>query len=187
MFGAAVGPSTAVGKSRDLVALTQFAAASAKPADFAVRFSRGGSASKEHCAIMKDLQTVTADLGRPASVEDMHELLRHFVLIRFEALHEGSTEDPIPFDLDVESPDYQEGWADELEMYHNPNALLPIDEALFPGVTHFRIEEGEAIWRGPSPRVLFSWTATLDFLNDKIRAELKNKGKDGGLLGGTPR
>jgi hypothetical protein len=92
--GAAVGPSTAVGKSRDLVALAQFAAASAKPADFAARFSRGGSASKEHRAILKDLQTVTADLGRPASVEDMHALLRHFVLIRFDALHEGSTEDP---------------------------------------------------------------------------------------------
>jgi hypothetical protein len=91
--GATVGPSTAVGKSRDLVALAQFAAASAKPADFAARFNSGGSASKEHRAILKDLQTVTADLGRPATVEDMHALLRHFVLIRFDALHEGSTED----------------------------------------------------------------------------------------------
>lgn len=92
--GAAVGPSTAVGKSRDLVALAQFATASATPADFAVRFGRGGSASKEHRAILKDLQTVTTHLGRPATVEDMHALLRHFVLIRFDALHEGSIEDP---------------------------------------------------------------------------------------------
>lgn len=92
--GAAVGPSTAVGKWRDLVALAEFAAASATPADFAVRFGPGGSASKEHRAILKDLQTVTAALGRPATVDDMHPLLRHFVLIRFDALHEGATEDP---------------------------------------------------------------------------------------------
>lgn len=92
--GAVVGPSTAVGKWRDLVALAEFAAASATPADFAVRFGLGGSASKEHRAIMEDLQTVTAALGRPATVDDMHPLLRHFVLIRFDALHGGATEDP---------------------------------------------------------------------------------------------
>lgn len=92
-IGAAVGPSTAVGKSRDLVALAEFAAASATAADFAARFGLGGSGSKNHRAILKDLQTITADLGRPATVEDMHLLLRHFVLIRFDALHEGATED----------------------------------------------------------------------------------------------
>lgn len=97
--GAAVGPSTAVGKSRDLVALAEFAAASATPADFAVRFGPGGSGSKEHRAILEDLQSITADLGRPATVEDMHRLLRHFVLIRFDALHEGATEDPATVSL----------------------------------------------------------------------------------------
>jgi hypothetical protein len=56
--GAAVGTSTAVGKWRDLVALAEFAAASATPADFAVRFSRGGSASEEHRAILRDIQKI---------------------------------------------------------------------------------------------------------------------------------
>lgn len=93
-LGAAVGPSTAVGKWRDLVALAEFASASAIPADFAVRFSPNGSASKEHRAILEDLQAITTDLGRPASVEDMHALLRHFVLIRFDALHGGATDEP---------------------------------------------------------------------------------------------
>lgn len=92
--GAAVGPSTAVGKWRDLVALAECAAASDAPADFAVRFGLKGSASKEHRAILTDLQKITKDLGRPAAVEDMHTLLRHFVLIRFDALHSGSTDDP---------------------------------------------------------------------------------------------
>lgn len=72
--------------------------------------------------------------------------------------------EPIPFDLDIESSLYEEAWSDELEMYHNPNALHPIDDELFPGIAHFRIEDGEAIWRGPSPRVLFSQTMTMDLL-----------------------
>jgi hypothetical protein len=92
--GAAVGPSTAVGKSRDLVALAEFAAASETRGDFSARFDGGGSASKEHRSLLKTLQTITSDLGRPATVEDMHDLLRHFVLIRFDTLHEGSAEDP---------------------------------------------------------------------------------------------
>lgn len=95
--------------------------------------------------------------------------------------------DPIPFDIDVESPEYREDWVDELEMYHNPNALRPLDEALFPGMAHFRIENGEALWRGPSPRVLFSRTTTIDFLGDEVRAELKDEGKDSRLLGRVAR
>ncbi|WP_186183827.1 ATP-binding protein [Burkholderia gladioli] len=92
--GAAVGPSTAVRKWRDLVALAEFAAASVTPADFAIRFAPGGSASNGHRAIFRDLQKITERLGRPATVEAMHALLRHFVLIRFDALHEGATDDP---------------------------------------------------------------------------------------------
>ncbi|MFN4012139.1 MAG: hypothetical protein ACK4K8_19485 [Pannonibacter sp.] len=92
--GAVVGPSTAVGKWRDLVALAGFAAASDVPADFAVRFAPNGSASQEHQAILADLSEITRDLGRPAAVEDMHALLRHFVLIRFDVLHSGAADDP---------------------------------------------------------------------------------------------
>ncbi|MCP1535692.1 hypothetical protein [Methylorubrum extorquens] len=92
--GAAVGQSTAVGRSRDLVALTEFARSSATPAEFAIRFAPGGSVSEAHRAILKDLQTVTSDLGRPASAENMHALLRHFVLIRFDTLNAGATDDP---------------------------------------------------------------------------------------------
>ncbi|MFK4871886.1 hypothetical protein [Novosphingobium sp. ZW T3_23] len=97
--GAAVGPSTAVGKWRDLVALAKFAADSATSADFAVRFAPGGSASKDHRTVLNDLQKITAELGRPATVEAMHALLSHFVLIRFDALHEGATDDPMTIAL----------------------------------------------------------------------------------------
>jgi hypothetical protein len=97
--GAAVGPSTAVRKWRDLVALAEFAAASATPADFAVRFTPSGSASSDQRTVLSDLQKITVDLGRPATVEAMHALLRHFILIRFDALHKGSVEDPATITL----------------------------------------------------------------------------------------
>ncbi|MEE4538512.1 MAG: hypothetical protein V2J51_08500 [Erythrobacter sp.] len=86
--------------------------------------------------------------------------------------------EPISFDLDVESSLYEEAWADELEMYHNPKALQPIDDELFPGIAHFRIEGGEAIWRGPSPRVLFSQTLTMDLLGREHPEDFATMGKE---------
>jgi len=69
--------------------------------------------------------------------------------------------DPIIFEVDVEDPDYTEKWADEIEIYHNPRALNPISDEIFPEVTNFRLENGELIWRGPSQRVLFSQTQSV--------------------------
>ncbi len=90
-------------------------------------------------------------------------------VVRYGGLHnpDPGAFEAIPFEIDIESPLYDERWEDELEMYHNPHALHPIDEAMFPGIAHFRIENGEAIWRGPSERVLFSQTRTLDLLGRK--------------------
>jgi hypothetical protein len=97
--GAATGPSTAAGKSRTLQALAELARASATPAEFASRFARGGSASREQKTVLQDLQKITTDLGRPAAADDLHRLLGHFVLIRFDALHEGATEDAATIEL----------------------------------------------------------------------------------------
>jgi hypothetical protein len=97
--GAVVGPSTAVATSRDLQAVAEFARASARPSDFAQRFGDGGSASKAHSAIVSSIQTITADLSLPASIEDLHRLLAHFVLIRFDTLHAGATDDAVALTL----------------------------------------------------------------------------------------
>ncbi|MDB5576424.1 MAG: hypothetical protein JWR80_1600 [Bradyrhizobium sp.] len=69
--------------------------------------------------------------------------------------------EPLPFEEDVEAGTSVEGWSDELVMYHNPKALAPVDEGLFPGITHYRVE-GEAVWSGDSYRVLYSSTLTFD-------------------------
>lgn len=85
-------------------------------------------------------------------------------------VREGMWNDPrggfegIPFRLDVESPDSAEGWADELCLFHNPNALHPVDEDLFPGIAHVHVVDGERIIRSPARRVLYSSTRSYDFL-----------------------
>ncbi|WP_353204710.1 hypothetical protein [Sphingomonas sp.] len=70
----------------------------------------------------------------------------------------------VPFNIDVESPDYAEGWSDELILFHNPRALHPVDQALFPGITHVHLDDGEYVVHGPSVAVLHSTTTSYDFL-----------------------
>lgn len=69
----------------------------------------------------------------------------------------------VPFKIDVESPAYAEGWFDELILFHNPRALHPVDEELFPGVTHVHLDDGEYVAQGPSMTVLQSSTTSYDF------------------------
>jgi hypothetical protein len=69
--------------------------------------------------------------------------------------------DEIPFEMNIEDPDYAERWADEIEIYHNPDAAVPLHEKIFEGTTQFFLEEGEFVWRGPSPRVLYSSTMSV--------------------------
>ena len=64
----------------------------------------------------------------------------------------------VPFTVNVEDPHYSEAWADEIEIYHNPNAVVPLNPEMFEEVTQFYLEDGELVWRGPSPRVLTSTT-----------------------------
>lgn len=71
--------------------------------------------------------------------------------------------DPVPFKINIEDPDYVEKWSDEIEIYHNPRALEPLDHDIFPSVTHFFVKDGELLWHGPGRRVLFSFTRTNHF------------------------
>lgn len=71
---------------------------------------------------------------------------------------------PIDFSEDVEGLGYDEQWADELIMFHNPQARHPVDEDAFPGIVHYFQEGDDVVWRGPPFRVLSSATATFDML-----------------------
>jgi hypothetical protein len=84
--------------------------------------------------------------------------------------------EPIPFAINVEDPEYNESWADELEVYHNPRALNPLPHEMIPGATHFFLEDNELMWHGPERRILFSNTRSIVFPSGKIELP-SSKGK----------
>lgn len=86
--------------------------------------------------------------------------------------HEPGAVDPVQFDIDIEDPDYEEAWSDEIEIYHNPNAYVPLAHDLFPRSTHFFLDNGELVWRGPERRVLFSFTRTLHLKGDDTMSDV---------------
>lgn len=65
---------------------------------------------------------------------------------------------PLRFSIDIDDPDYHEGWADELKVFHNPNALHPLDRNLFPKARHHFLKDGDIKSYGPSRKVLGSLT-----------------------------
>ena len=69
--------------------------------------------------------------------------------------------EPILFETNIEDPAYDKHWPDEIEIYHNPNAVVRLPQDLFPDVKHFFVdEEGDVVWRSSAStqRVLFSNT-----------------------------
>ncbi len=43
---------------------------------------------------------------------------------------------PIEFVQHVDDPDYEEPWVEGMVVWHNPNALMPLDPSLIPGAAH---------------------------------------------------
>ncbi len=46
------------------------------------------------------------------------------------------TSQAIPFVSSVNDSDYEEAWGDSIIMYHNPNAINPVNPDLFPDISH---------------------------------------------------
>ena len=87
----AVTGSVAEATSRAFATLCEWARASDTTAAFMQRFVEGGSASTTHHAVAEAVRTVAQDTGAPLSDHQLHRLLSHLVLIRFDFLHVGST------------------------------------------------------------------------------------------------
>ena len=68
---------------------------------------------------------------------------------------------PFRFSIDIDDPGYHEGWADELQVFHNPSALYPLSRSLFSKATHHVLEDGEIKSYGPPTKVLGSVTMIL--------------------------
>jgi len=67
----------------------------------------------------------------------------------------------MPFAVDVADPRYREDWCDELQVFHNPRAKLPLDPDLMPDATHHFWEDDVIVSYERAGRVLTSITLTL--------------------------
>lgn len=76
----------------------------------------------------------------------------------------------IPFQEDVLSPEYEEYWSDELQVFHNPNARNPISPDTFGGITQYFFKDGDLHTITPDRAVIASFTAVFRFENDEQAA-----------------
>jgi hypothetical protein len=67
----------------------------------------------------------------------------------------------ILFSDDVAAPTYVEGWSDELQIYHNPNARIPLDHAWLNGLAQFYFRDGQQFSLIPEAHVWASMTLVV--------------------------
>jgi hypothetical protein len=75
--------------------------------------------------------------------------------------------EPLQFTADVDDPDYQEDWSESVIMYHNPNALHPVDINCFNTINHIWIdkESGDLVGIQREGDILNSITNVLEVVN----------------------
>lgn len=70
--------------------------------------------------------------------------------------------EPTPFSVVVGEEGSEEGWADELQVFHNPNARIPLDPALLPLAVHHHIAGDQIVSSTTKPdSVLSSFTMII--------------------------
>jgi len=52
---------------------------------------------------------------------------------------------PVKFEHDISLEDYSESWVEGLEVYHNPQAAIPLDAGMFPGAAHIQLSDSGEI------------------------------------------
>ena len=79
-----------------------------------------------------------AKFDRMGVVAGFHAENHLYYRMGFRYNPEPNAVEPIFFNERVNDPTYEEFWTDELQLFHNPNAKIPIPEDLFGGITqHF--------------------------------------------------
>lgn len=65
--------------------------------------------------------------------------------------HDPGATDPLMFRAVVNAPDYNEPWVQSLNVYHNPNARIPLPEHMFENAAHHYCDD-EGRWTTHAPR-----------------------------------
>jgi hypothetical protein len=72
----------------------------------------------------------------------------------------------LPFSVDVAAPEYVEGWSDELQIFHNPNAKIPLDHAWLGGLAQFYFKNDQQFSLIPEGHVWSSTTMIMHIVPD---------------------
>ena len=112
----------------------------------AVLFSNAGTLSKFN------RMGVLAGFGNPSV-----QLIR--IGTAFDPDPEAVT--PRGFQVNVRDPDYRERWADELQVFHNPGALRPLDPILIPQATHHYLKDGIVVSENATDKIMSSITINI--------------------------
>ena len=88
-------------------------------------------------------------------------------LLRFGTCYDQdpTATQPLRFAYEVGDPMFSEWWGQGLEMFHNPNALFPVEPLLFPDITHHRLMGELVSSEGPAFHPIAS--TTFNFVVDR--------------------
>jgi hypothetical protein len=59
-----------------------------------------------------------------------------------------------------------ETWGEGLSMFHNPNAMVPVPEELFPSIAHHHFRDGQIVSNVPEFHPYGSVTVNIRFAGD---------------------
>lgn len=92
LYGVATG-TIAESSRRDLNSVCDFARASLDVRSFFRRFEKDGTAGQNHFVIIKYFRSILNEFKEQAvSDHDIYRFAKHFVLVKFDYLHEGATD-----------------------------------------------------------------------------------------------
>jgi hypothetical protein len=79
--------------------------------------------------------------------------------------HQPNAVVPEPFYTEINADDYDEGWSDELQLFHNPNAKHPLSPEQFGGITQHFFRNGEVYSLTPQNTILASHTMIMHMVD----------------------
>lgn len=79
-----------------------------------------------------------------------------------------------PFRAVVEDPRYNEAWHDGIYMFHNPNAVIPLEPGLFHRVIHCLEQDGQIKEWFPSNYIVGSVTEMMKFSDEAAEEVWRN-------------
>ncbi|MBF0213801.1 MAG: hypothetical protein HQM00_09605 [Magnetococcales bacterium] len=87
--------------------------------------------------------------------------------------HEQNATIPVDFFHEIAPGQVTERWSDGLSMFHNPNALNPIDPKMFPGIAHHFFKDMQVLSLLPEFHIYSSFTLNFLLTDEKLPEEFE--------------